>query len=208
MYIPAQFKIEDLQELEGVLAAAPLASFVTLGSQGLISTPLPLLLDISEGDYGVLYGHIAKANPQWRDSKACEALAIFLGPDAYISPAWYATKRETDKVVPTWNYVAVHAYGVPEFIEDKARLLDIVTKLTSQHEAGQNAPWAVSDAPDGFIQRQLGAIVGIRMPISRLEGKRKMSQNRTADDRAGVAEGLLQSPRAIDREISSLIPQG
>jgi transcriptional regulator len=128
-----------------------------------------------------------------------------MGPDAYITPSWYATKHETGKAVPTWNYVAIHAYGVPEFFDDEKRLLEVVSKLTSRHEASQAVPWAVSDAPEDYIKKLLTAIVGLRIPISRLEGKLKMDQNRTAADRVGVAGGLRHSPRESDRAVSLLI---
>jgi transcriptional regulator len=129
-----------------------------------------------------------------------------MGPDAYVSPAWYAAKREHGKVVPTWNYVAVHAYGPAEFFEDANRLLGVVTRLTDLHERPRAEPWAVADAPEGFVRAQLRGIVGLRMPIARLEGKRKMSQNRSAADRAGVAAGLAASDRASERAAAKLIP--
>jgi transcriptional regulator len=138
-------------------------------------------------------------------------MAVFMGPDAYVTPAWYATKRETGKVVPTWNYVAVHVYGAVEFFEDSERLRDVVTRLTNLHETSRAEngaePWAVTDAPEDFIRSQLRGIVGLRMPIARIDGKRKMSQNRSAEDRAGVVEGLRASDNAIDRAVAGLIPK-
>jgi transcriptional regulator len=133
-------------------------------------------------------------------------MALFMGPDAYVSPSWYAAKREHGKVVPTWNYVAVHAYGPVEFFEDPERLLEVVTRLTELHERPRAEPWAVSDAPAPFVRAQLKAIVGLRLPIARIEGKRKMSQNRSAADRAGVAAGLAASERASERAAAALIP--
>ncbi|TIT88500.1 MAG: FMN-binding negative transcriptional regulator, partial [Mesorhizobium sp.] len=156
--------------------------------------------------HGTIYGHVAKANPQWRAPVLGDGLAIFMGPDAYVTPAWYQTKQETGKVVPTWNYLAVHAYGPIDFFEDADRLLEIVTRLTNLHEGGRPSPWSVSDAPPDFIQAQLKGIVGLRMPITRLQGKRKMSQNRNAADRAGVATGLAASDRPSDRDVAQLIP--
>jgi transcriptional regulator len=155
----------------------------------------------------VIYGHLAKPNPQWRVPPLGEGLAIFMGSDAYVTPAWYATKQETGKVVPTWNYVAVHAHGPVEFFHDVDRLLDAVTRLTNLHEGPRAVPWAVNDAPVDFIAAQLRGIVGVRMPITRLEGKRKMSQNRNEVDRAGVAAGLAASERTTDREVAALIPE-
>ncbi len=149
------------------------------------------MLDPSDGPQGSLIGHIARANPQWRTTDVTqEALAIFSGPDAYITPSWYETKRLTGKVVPTWNYVTIHARGRVTFFQEPAQLLDLVRRLTERHEGERAAPWAVSDAPPDFIQSQLRAIVGVRVEITALTGKWKMSQNRSSADRAGVVAGL------------------
>ncbi len=206
MYTPPAFRDDDKKNLTATIRAARLATFVTATMGGPLATPLPLFLDEREGENGVLYGHLAKANPQWRTPPLGDALAIFMGPDSYVTPAWYATKHETGKVVPTWNYVAVEAHGPVEFFDDPDRLLQAVNRLTDLHEAERSSPWAVSDAPPDFIRAQLCGIVGLRMPITRLEGKRKMSQNRSAADRTGVAGGLAASDRASDREVASLIP--
>lgn len=206
MYTPPAFRDDDTESLRATMRAARLANLVTATADGPLVTPLPLFLDESEGEHGVIYGHLAKANPQWRVPPVGEGLAIFMGPDAYVTPAWYATKEETGKVVPTWNYVTVHAHGPIEFFHDADRLLDAVTRLTNLHEGPRAKPWAVSEAPAEFIAAQLRSIVGLRMPITRLEGKRKMSQNRNATDRAGVAAGLAASERACDREVAPLIP--
>lgn len=178
-----------------------LANLVTWTGTELLATPLPLILVRNQGEYGTLYGHFAKANPQWNASATGEALAIFSGLDAYITPSWYATKQETAKVVPTWNYETIHAYGVPEFFQDEDSLLDVVTRLTQHHEGKIGGAWQVSDAPAEFIRGQLRGIVGFRMPIARLQGKRKMSQNRPLADRVGVAEGLRQQGRDAVAEI-------
>ena len=206
MYTLAAFRDDDMESVWATIRAARLANFITATANGPLATPLPLFLDESEGEYGVLHGHLAKANPQWRVPASGDALAIFMGPDAYVTPAWYATKQETGKVVPTWNYVAVHASGPVEFFEDADRLLNVVSRLTTLHEGARAQPWAVSDAPPDFIQAQLRGIVGLRMPITRLEGKRKLSQNRSAADRAGVAAGLAASERISDRDVAALIP--
>ncbi|RVD30221.1 FMN-binding negative transcriptional regulator [Mesorhizobium sp. M4B.F.Ca.ET.017.02.2.1] len=206
MYIPPAFRDDDKESLRATIRAARLATLVTATAEVPQATPLPLLLDENEGEHGVIYGHVAKANPQWRAPVLGDGLAIFMGPDAYVTPAWYQAKQETGKVVPTWNYVAVHAYGPIEFFDDADRLLDVVTRLTTLHEGGRASPWAVSDAPPDFIQAQLKGIIGLRMPITRLEGKRKMSQNRNAADRAGVLAGLAASDRPSDREVAPLIP--
>lgn len=206
MYIPPAFRADDRQMLNELMRAVRLCNLVTATAEGPLATPLPLVLAADEGEQGVLYGHLAKANAQWKTPVIGEALALFMGPDAYVTPSWYASKAEHGKVVPTWNYDAVHAYGPVEFFEDEARLLDAVTRLTALHEGGRAAPWQVSDAPEAFVRSQLRGIVGLRLPITRLEGKRKMSQNRSAADRAGVAKGLAESDRPMDRLVAGLIP--
>ena len=207
MYVPPAFREDDLPTLHALMREIRLANLVTATDEGLVATPLPLLTAPGEGPYGTLYGHVARANAQWRLQPRGEAMALFTGPNAYVSPSWYPAKQEHGKVVPTWNYVAVHAYGQPEFFEDADRLLDVVTRLTNLHEGPRTEPWAVTDAPETFIRSQLRGIIGLRMPITRLEGKRKMSQNRSAEDRAGVAAGLAASDRASDREAAALIPK-
>lgn len=206
MYTPPAFREDDLPNLHAAMREARLANFVTATAEGLLATPLPLFLVPDEGPYGTLYGHLARANSQWKLAPAGEAMALFMGADAYVTPSWYASKREHGKVVPTWNYVAVHAYGPAEFFEDADRLLDVVARLTDLHERPRAEPWAVTDAPDAFIGSQLRGIVGLRLPITRIEGKRKMSQNRSAEDRAGVAAGLAAGERASDRDAAALIP--
>jgi len=206
MYIPSHFKLAELGSVHAAIHAARLASLVTATSEGLIATPLPMILDDSEGEYGTLYGHVAKPNPQWKMPAIGEAMAIFMGPDAYVTPSWYVTKQETGKVVPTWNYVAVHAYGPIEFFEDADRLLAIVTRLTNLHEGKREEAWKVSDAPSDFIVAQLRGIVGLRMPITRLDAKYKMSQNRRVDDRSGVVAGLAASADPIDRQVATMVP--
>ncbi|EYD78137.1 Transcriptional regulator [Rubellimicrobium mesophilum DSM 19309] len=208
MYTPPAFRLDDLPELHAILRASRLATLVTATDEGLLATPLPLFVVPDEGPLGTLYGHVARANPQWSRPPRGEALALFAGPDAYVTPSWYATKQEHGRVVPTWNYVAVHAHGTPEFFDDPDRLLDVVTRLTDLHESARPEPWTVADAPERFVQGQLKGIVGLRLPIARLEGKRKMSQNRSAEDRAGVAAGLAASDRAGDREAAALIAPG
>lgn len=215
MYIPPAFLESDLPFIHETMRAAGLANLVTATAGGLVCTPLPLLLDEREGEMGTLYGHVAKANPQWREPPTADALAVFMGPDAYVTPSWYESKGRDGKVVPTWNYVAVHAYGPVEFFEDADRLLALVTRLTDRHEAARPQPWAVTDAPPDFIRAQLRGIVGLRLPIARIDAKRKMSQNRKAEDRAGVVRGLEASddPKAQaaarlmrNREIPDALP--
>jgi transcriptional regulator len=191
MYIPPLFAEERIEVLHDAIERAGLATLVTMTPGGLAASHVPLLLDRGAGTHGVLHGHLAAANPQWRDAPAgTEALAIFLGPDAYISPSWYPAKSETGRVVPTWNYVALHVYGRITFFDDAQRLLEVVTRLTNRHEAALAKPWKVSDAPGSYIEGQLKGIVGFELPIRRIEGKWKMSQNRPAADREGAARGL------------------
>jgi transcriptional regulator len=208
MYIPPAFRVDDMADIHRAMREARSATLVTATEEGLIGTPVPMLLNESEGRNGTLYAHVARANPQWKLKPAGEAMAIFAGPEAYVSPSWYATKQETHKVVPTWNYTAVHAYGPVEFFDDADRLLDVITRLTDLHEQSRQDRWAVADAPADFIKAQLKGIVGLRIPITRLDGKRKMSQNRNPVDRAGVIDGLSKSDRPEDRVVASLIPEG
>ena len=207
MYLPPAFRDEELPSLHQTMRDARLANFVTSTAEGLMASPLPLFLAADEGPYGTLYGHLARANSQWKLPPAGDAVALFMGPDAYISPAWYPSKAEHHRVVPTWNYVAVHAYGAVEFFDDADRLLDVVSRLTTLHETGSKTPWSVSDAPKEFIAAQLRGIVGLRMPITRIDGKRKMSQNRSVEDRAGVVAGLNASERPSDRIVAGLIAE-
>ncbi len=204
MYLPPAFREDRLEVLHAVMRDAGLATLVTVTDQGLVASHVPLLLDPEPAPHGTLIGHLARPNPQATASRTePEALAIFYGPEAYITPSWYATKRETGKVVPTWNYVAVHAYGPLRFFDDPARLLEIVTRLTERHESPRARPWAVTDAPSDFIAGMLRGIVGFEIPITRLEGKRKMSQNRPPADRAGVIAGLAAEGR---EDVAALVP--
>ena len=209
MYTPRAFALDDLPEIHQLIQHTRLAQLITLGENGLQASHLPLLLNPDEGPNGTLYGHLAKANPQWRElQNGSEALVIFAGADAYISPAFYPAKAEHGKVVPTWNYIAVHAYGTPEVFSDAERLLKVVTALTDRHESGRAQPWRVSDAPADYIDGMLKAIVGFALPIERLVGKRKLSQNRSAADMAGVRDGLAASADVRDQTLARFIPQG
>src|SRR5260370_2331693 len=191
MYLPAHFRQDKLDVLHRFIGLHSLATLVTLGPDGLMANHIPLILDPEPGPFGTLRGHVAKANPQWRDSLPhVSALAIFEGPSAYISPSWYPSKEETGRVVPTYNYVVVHAHGRLSTYTDPARLEQHLRILTAQHEASFPIPWTIDDAPPEFFAAQLNAIVGIEIAIERLEGKWKVSQNRTPADRAGVVAGL------------------
>jgi len=196
VYMPPAFREERIEVLHAAIREAGLATLVTLTDEGLIASHVPLLLDPAPAPYGTLIGHLASPNPQAKHSVAdVQALAIFQGPDVYVTPNWYATKRETGKVVPTWNYVAIHAYGSIRFFDEPARLLEIVTRLTERHENPRAQPWAVADAPADFVGGMLRGIIGFEIPIARLQGKWKMSQNRPQADRAGVIAGLTEEGR-------------
>lgn len=209
MYTPRAFALDDLPEIQQLIQHTRLAQLVTVGENGLQASHLPLLLNPDEGPNGTLYGHLAKANSQWRElQNGAQALVIFAGADAYISPAFYPAKAEHGKVVPTWNYIAVHAYGTPEVFSDAERLLKVVTALTDRHESGRVQPWRVSDAPADYIDGMLKAIVGFALPIERLVGKRKLSQNRSAADMTGVRDGLAASADVRDQTLARFIPQG
>lgn len=206
MYNPSHFREERLDVLHETIVQARLCSLVTLGSGGLDASHIPVLLEAGEGPNGTLYGHLARANPQWKQTdRAVEALAIFLRSDAYISPAWYAAKAEHGKVVPTWNFVTVQARGTIEFFDDRDRLLPLVTKLTDKHESARADPWAVSDAPADFIDGFLKAIVGFRLPIAKIEGKWKLSQNRSEADQRGVVAGLNAEGDIADKAVADLM---
>jgi transcriptional regulator len=206
MYVPAVFREERSEVIEAAIAAHPLAALVTMGSSGLDATHLPLLYYPSEGGLGVLRGHMARANPQWRESApGGEALAIFGGPQHYVSPSWYPSKTEHGKVVPTWNYIAVLARGMLTVKDDPTWLLENVASLTERQEKASESPWRVSDAPSDFIENMLRAIVGLELKITRLEGKWKMSQNRPVADREGVISALESLDSAQARETAKLI---
>jgi transcriptional regulator len=191
MHIPAQFAETDVAVLHELIRNAGAATLVTSTADGMEANHLPLLLDPGDGPHGALLGHFARVNPQWRrfDPKAA-ALAIFTGPEAYVSPSWYPGKAEHGKAVPTWNFIAVHVYGALEILDNAAKTRDIVARLTDRHEAGRAEPWRVDDAPADYLQAMLKGIVGFRLRIDRLEGKRKLSQNRSAEDQASVIAGL------------------
>jgi transcriptional regulator len=197
VYVPDHFKEDRLAVVQAMIRATGLATLVSLTEEGLIASHAPLLLDPGPEPYGTLVGHLARANPHAAAAlPRVQTLVIFQGADGYITPAYYAAKQEHGKVVPTWNYAAVHAYGVLETFSDRDRLLEVVTRLTDRHETARPQPWAVSDAPMAFVEGMLRGIVGISLRIERLEGKVKMSQNRPAADIAGVRAGLREDGHA------------
>ena len=210
MYIPPSFAEQDLSTLVAFIQAHPLAALITgPADDSLIATHLPLMLDRNAGPYGTLMGHLARANPQAKRlaDGPLSALVLFTGPDAYITPTWYATKAETGRVVPTWNYVAVHAYGVLRLHEDPQFLRAHLEALTHEHEHARENPWHVADAPADYIAQQMRAIVGVSLRIDRLEGKWKMSQNRSDADIAGVVQGLSASLVAEDRTVATIVAE-
>jgi transcriptional regulator len=191
MYVPTHFTADD-QAVQDLLHQHGAADLITATEQGLIATLLPFVYDPHVGAHGALLGHVARNNDQWRLPVHGEAMVIVRGPDAYITPSWYATKAEHGRVVPTWNYVTAHVYGHLHVHDDLAWLDDLVRRLTTEHEAGREHPWSVDDAPPTFITGQLRAIVGVEVRITRVEAKFKLSQNRSAADIDGVIRGLRQ----------------
>jgi transcriptional regulator len=193
MYLPKHFAEERPEVLHGLIRSRPLATLVTLSAEGLVANSLPLLLVPDVGGRLLLQGHVARANPVWRESlPGVDVLALFQGDDAYISPSWYPAKAEHGRVVPTWNYVTVQARGRLRFIDDAAWLKDFLDRLTLEHEGSRVAPWAMSDAPVDYIKKMLAAVVGLELEVTQLVGKWKASQNQPVEAREGVARGLQE----------------
>ncbi len=206
MYTPKHFEEPRIDVMHELMRARPLATLVTLTSGGLDANHIPLHLIDQPAPFGTLRGHVARANPMWSDfAKDVEVLAIFHGPDSYITPSWYATKQETGKVVPTWNYAVVHAYGTLRVIDDAAWVRAQLEALTAHNEAGFARPWAVSDAPREYTEKLIGSIVGFEIVITRLSGKWKVSQNQPAQNQAGVIAGLKNSDLRDAQAMAALI---
>jgi transcriptional regulator len=206
MYIPKQFDEPRVDVLHQFIRSRPFASLVTLSSGGLNANHIPLHLSEQPGPFGTLRGHVARANPIWSDiAKGVEALAIFHGPSTYVTPSWYPTKAETGKVVPTWNYVVVHAYGTLRVVDDAAWLRAHLEALTAHNEAAFAEPWRLADAPSDFIEKMMGGVVGIEIVITRLSGKWKTSQNQPAENQAGVIQGLRASGSEGALEMAALV---
>jgi transcriptional regulator len=206
MYIPKHFEEPDVGVLHALVRSHPLGAWVTQFDGRLEVNHLPFLIDAGRGEHGTLIGHVARANPVWRSfSPDTESVVIFQGPQTYITPSWYASKAAHGKVVPTWNYALVHAYGVPRAIEDRAWLLRLVTRLTETHEADRAVPWQLSDAPADYVETMLKAIVGIEIPISKLVGKWKTSQNRAHEDKLGTIAGLRERGDADALSMATLV---
>jgi transcriptional regulator len=187
MYLPANFEQTDQAALHALMREHPLATLISSGDDGPVADHIPLEFDAASN---TLRGHVARANPIWREAAGRPVLAVFCGPQSYVTPSWYATKALTHKVVPTWNYTVVHAHGELRVVDDAPWVHALISGLTAHHEAPRATPWAVSDAPEDYVQQMLRAIVGIEIPVTRLVGKWKISQNRNEADRQGVAAGL------------------
>jgi transcriptional regulator len=206
MYLPKHFEEARPEVLHALIRARPLAALVTLTAHGLEANHIPFEVDPEPAPLGTLRGHVARANPVWRDfSPGVDVLAIFQGPDAYVSPSWYPSKQDGGKVVPTWNYAVVHACGPLRVIDDANWLRRFVAKLTDRHESQRAAPWKVTDAPADYVEKMVGAIVGIEIPVARLAGKWKLSQNRPARDREGVVQGLLAEDRDVTAAMADMV---
>jgi len=219
MYQVAAFREERIEVMHALIRAHPLAMLVTNTGGALEADHLPLLIDPLPSPQGTLRGHVARANPLWRQVHGAgheagretryetEALVVFQGPQVYVTPSWYPEKRATGKVVPTWNYAVVHARGPLLIRDDRDWLRDLVSRLTRQQEADLPQPWGINDAPADYIERMLGAIVGIEIPIRCIEGKWKVSQNRTDADRAGVVDGLTQQADPQAQAMAALVSE-
>jgi transcriptional regulator len=208
MYLPAHFQEGRPEVLQALVERHPFGTLVTNGPEGLVADTLPFILDPGGAQgLGVLRGHVARANPVWRETRLeLPVLVLFQGEQGYVSPSWYPSKQEHGKAVPTWNYATVQARGMLRTIDDADWLRAFVTRLTDRHEAGRPARWAVSDAPADYLQSMLRAIVGIEIELTALTGKWKLSQNRSAADRAGVVQALDSvgddAARALARRVA------
>lgn len=205
MYVPHHFEEARTEVMHAFMRAHPFATLVTLASDGITANHIPLLLSDTQAPFGTLQGHVARANPLWRDISSTEVLAIFQGPRAYITPSWYPTKQETGKVVPTWNYSVVHARAELRVVDDAGWLKSHLTRLTATHEADSAQPWALSNAPENYIERLIAGVVGIELAITSLSGKWKVSQNQPAVNRAGVVQGLRARGSENDKFMASLV---
>jgi transcriptional regulator len=208
MYEPPHFVEERAEVLHALIRSHPLGLLVSNGENGPVADPVPFMLHAGEGEMGILRAHLARSNGHWRriaDNPDASVLVVFQGPQAYVTPSWYETKQETGKVVPTWNYAIVQVRGRAIVRPDAEWLRTQVGVLTDTHEAGRSHPWAVTDAPDAYIDQQLRAIVGLEIEVRDIRGKWKVSQNRPIADRAGVAQGLGSSAQEDERLMAGLV---
>lgn len=206
MYTPKPNEETRIDVMHALILAHPLGVWVSLGDAGLVANHIPFEIDATRGECGTLVGHVARANPIWKQiASDVPSLITFQGPQSYVTPSWYPSKHEHGKAVPTWNYAVVHAHGAPTFIQDRTWLHEHVSSLTNRHEASQVLPWAVSDAPADYLEKQIGAIVGVEIPIQKLEGKWKLSQNRSTPDQLGVIAGLMARSDGQAADVAALM---
>lgn len=208
MYLPQYHQLHDHDTMWSTMDAHPLGAWVCHCDDGLIANHLPFVLDRSRGPHGTLMGHVSRANPVWRTlTPATPSVVMFSGPQSYISPSWYPSKAEHGEVVPTWNYVVAHAHGVAQVMQDRTWMLDMLERLVNAQESQRATPWHVGDAPGAYIDKMLRAIVGIEIPIDRLEGKLKVSQDEAPQDRVGTVQGLLAQPGDAAQSMARLVQQ-
>jgi len=206
MYLPKHFEERDPERLRSFIQRYPLGALVTATASGLDANHIPFVCADTGSAVGTLHAHIARANPLWREGiRDAAALVIFQGPNSFISPSWYPSKREDARVVPTWNYAVVHAHGVLRFIDDPAWVRSHVEALTREHEEKRDAPWAVTDAPADFVDKLVTAVVGIEISVTKLVGKWKVSQNRSSSDRVAVAQALEREATPSGEALAALI---
>ncbi|MDM0002625.1 FMN-binding negative transcriptional regulator [Variovorax sp. J22P240] len=206
MYVSKHHQLTNREAVFALMESHPLGAWVCQARGALVANHVPFLLDRSRGAFGTLIGHVSRANGVWRELRSdASSLVMFQRPQAYITPRWYPGKKEHGMVVPTWNYAVAHAHGVARAVEERSWLLDMLNRLTDAHEVGQQAPWRLSDAPASYVDKLLGAIVGIEIPIERLEGKLKASQDEAMQDRRGTVAALQQSPREEERVMANLV---
>lgn len=206
MYLPAHFEEARTDVLHALMREHPLATLVVSAESGLLANHIPMQISAEPTPWGTLRGHVARANPLWKDYRdGTEALAIFQGPQTYISPALYPSKQTTGEVVPTWNYAVAHARGTLRFIHEVEWLSGFVSGLTDAHEAARAQPWKMQDAPPMYLEKMLKLIVGFELSISSIRGKWKLGQNRTAADRQGLVQGLQRTEDADSRELARLL---
>jgi len=208
MFVPRQFEEKRAEVMHALMRAHPLGTLVTVGSSGLNANHIPFEIDPAQGEFGTLRAHVARANPFWKDcAPDVESLVVFQGAQCYVSPSWYPTKEVDGRAVPTWNYMVAHAYGPLGVIDDAAWVRAQLERLSERHEAGRPHPWRVDDAPAEYIDKLLKAIVGIEIPISRLVGKWKVSQNQPAENRTGVEQGLREQGGDVALAMASAVAQ-
>lgn len=208
MYVPKFSEEKDASILHSFVKSKPLGAWTTIVDGEIVINHIPFVLHESSGELGTLVGHVARANRIWQDySSSVNSVVVFQGDQAYITPSWYPSKHKHGKAVPTWNYMVVHAHGIPKKIEDPEWLLQHLNELTDIHEGGQSVPWKVSDAPEKFIENLIGAIVGIEIPIVKLTGKWKLGQNRSEPDKLGTIAGLMSGDDPQSHRLANQLSQ-